>query len=88
MERPFTAEFKSRRGGQDSVHVLVHVRIWRYCRLLRHPAKYRWPAGLLFYASYADSCVDVQLAATIRVLDSKSADRKVVGVRPPPGTKL
>jgi hypothetical protein len=65
------------------VHVLVHVRIRRYCHLLRHPAKSKWHAGLLVCVGYANPCVDVQLAATVQVLDSKSADRKVVGVRPP-----
>ena len=65
------------------MHVWVHVRIRRYCRLLRHPAKSKWPAGHLFNAGYANSCDGVQLAATIRVLDSKSAEGNFMGFQLP-----
>ena len=66
-----------------SVHVLVHVRIRRYCHLLRHPAKSKWHAGLLVCVGYASPCVDVQLAATVQVLDSKPVGGNSMGVRLP-----
>ncbi len=70
-------------GRRDSVHVLVHVRLRHYCLLLRHPAKLYWWTGLSFCERYPNPCVDVRLAATFQGLDSKSADRKVVGFDPP-----
>ena len=74
-------------GRRDSVHVLVHVRLRRYCHLLRHPAKSKWRAGLLFCVGYANPCVDVQRAAIFQGLDSKSADPcGHGGSTPPPGT--
>ena len=62
------------KSRSDSVHVLVYVRLRRYCHLLRHPAKSKWRAGLLLCVCYANPCVDVRLAATFQDLDSKSAD--------------
>jgi hypothetical protein len=70
-------------GRPNSVHVLVHARVRHYCLLLRLPAKLYRQTGLSFCERYANPCVDMRLAATFRVLDSKSADRKIVGVRPP-----
>lgn len=49
----------------DSVHVLVHVGFRRYCHLLQHPAKSKWPAGLSVCACYANPCCNLQLTAAI-----------------------
>jgi hypothetical protein len=76
----------SAQGGRNLVHVLVHVRLRHYSHLPRHPATLSQRSSLSFYGGYSDLCAPLQLSATTQKLDSKSADRKVVGVRPPPGT--
>src|ERR1700739_1614548 len=73
--------FKPHRDVQNLVHVLVHVQIGPQCQSVRHNARSRWRPGPFFCVDYANPCVDVRRAATIRDLDSKSVEGNFMGVQ-------
>jgi hypothetical protein len=73
---------------QFSVAVLVAVRFQLSCILVRQTAKGVPAATHSNQITYATLCGLMRPIANPRKTDSKSAEGNLVGVRPPPGTKI